>query len=109
MAASSSKTLDPYKPFPSLKGQKVSFSSSSPFAPTYVQSHTPSNTTAYTSRIQGRQILLENPARESRAKKLRDAKRARQAQDGARRKAGVLSRKDAKFTGAWKLDKSIAK
>lgn len=104
-APSGSKTLDPYKQFPSLKGQKATFTSSSPFVPTYVQSHTPTNASAYTSRVQGKQILLENPARESRAKKLRDAKRARQQRDEIRRKAGVMSRREAKRSGAWTFDK----
>ena len=105
MLATPSKAFDAYKPFPSLKGQKAIFTSSSPFTPSYVQSHTSSKTSAYTTRVEGRQLLLENPARESRRKKLSDARKARQKQDGMRRKAGILSRREAKLTGAWKLGK----
>jgi len=105
MSATASKALDPYKPFPSLRGQKVVFTSSSPFTPTYVRSHTPSQRSAYTTRVEGRQLLLENPARESRRKKLNDARKSRQKQDKMKRRAGILSRREAKLTGAWKLGK----
>lgn len=105
MSATPSTALDPYKPFPSIRNQRALFTSSSPFTPTYVQAHTPSNSSAYTTRVQGRQILLENPARESRRKKINDARKARQEQDAMRRKAGILSRRQAKLTGAWKLGK----
>ncbi|KAF9511196.1 hypothetical protein BS47DRAFT_1347078 [Hydnum rufescens UP504] len=90
--------VDPYRPFPSLKGQRVVFSSSTPFTPSYVQLHTPSTSNsgsqAYTSRVQGRQILLENPAKESKLKKERTARRARQKLDGKRKEAGIISRKE---------------
>lgn len=103
---STSKPIDPYRTFQSIRGQKVTFSSAAPFVPSYVQQHTPAeNTTAYTSRIQGRHILLENPARESRAKKVREAQRARRERDEIRRKAGVMSRREAKQSGAWVFDK----
>ncbi|KAF8311042.1 RNase P/MRP, p29 subunit [Clavulina sp. PMI_390] len=101
--------VDIYKSFSSLRGQKVTFSSATPFVPTYVQSNTPSNPAAYTSRVQDRQILLENPVRESRAKKTRDAQRARQEKDAIRRKAGVMSRREAKRSGAWVFDKNEIK
>ena len=112
MAASSSSapaTTDIYKSFPSLKGRTAKFTSTAPFTPTYIQAHTPTNSSSYTNRIQGHQILLENPARESQDKKDRDARRARQKRDGARRKAGIISRADAKRLGAWKLDRNACK
>lgn len=112
MASSSSTApnpIDVYKPFPSLKGQRAKFSLTAPFTPAYVQAHTPTNSSSYTNRIQGRQILLENPARESQEKKERDARIARQKRDNARRKAGIISRADAKRLRAWKLDKKACK
>ena len=90
------------------KGQRLKLTTSTPFTPTYVQSQltTSSDPSAvYASRVQNRQIALENPARESRSKQLADQRKARQAQDAARRKSRVLSRKDAVLKGVWDLKK----
>jgi len=112
MAASTKSSelkIDPYSAFPSIKGQRVKFTSSTPFTPTFIQEHTQSKSQSYTSRIQGRNITLENPAKESRAKKERQAKHARQKQDSQRRKAGIISRGEAKKKGVWVLEKNIAR
>lgn len=61
------------------------------------------------SRVQGRQILLDNPLRESRTRKEREARKARRAAEKANISAGVLSKKEAKQKGLWKLARSETK
>ena len=63
----------------------------------------------YKARVKGRQILLENPVRESRAKKELDAKHARQRQERKKKKLGVMPKKKAKEMGIWKLEEAQAK
>jgi ribonuclease P protein subunit POP4 len=63
----------------------------------------------YNARVKGRQILLENSARESRAKKALDEKRAKRRKEREKKKSGVISKKKAKQMGLWKLDESQAK
>lgn len=57
----------------------------------------------------GRQMLLENPMRESRAKRERDEKRARQKALREKKKLGVIGKREAKEKGVWAFDKSQAK
>jgi ribonuclease P protein subunit POP4 len=54
-------------------------------------------------------MLLENPARESRAKKELDEKRARQAAAKEKRKKGLIGKREAKEKGVWAFNKSQAK
>ena len=63
----------------------------------------------YASRVQGKQMLLENPARDSRAKKERIEKRARQKQDKDKKKRGLIGKRKAKEKGVWRFDPSQAK
>ncbi|KAF8229235.1 RNase P subunit p29-like protein [Tricholoma matsutake] len=63
----------------------------------------------YASRVQGRQILLENPARESRAKKELKAKRLRQKAEKEKKRKGIISKREAKERGVWRLDETQAK
>lgn len=63
----------------------------------------------YASRVMGRQMLLENPMRESRAKRERDEKRARQKALREKKKLGVIGKREAKEKGVWAFDKSQAK
>jgi len=63
----------------------------------------------YNSRIKNRQIILENPARQSKAKQQRDDKRARMAAEKARKKAGIIGRRGASEKGTWKLEKEQTK
>jgi len=63
----------------------------------------------YNTRVKGRQILLENPARESRAKKELEAKRAAKKKEKERKKLGIIGKKEAKEKGVWKFDESQAK
>jgi ribonuclease P protein subunit POP4 len=63
----------------------------------------------YASRVQGRQILLENPARESRARKELEEKKRRQKAEKGKERKGIISRREAKEKGVWRLDKTQAK
>jgi len=63
----------------------------------------------YAIRVQGRQILLENPARQSRARKeLEDKKRRRKAEK-EKKQRGIISKREAKEKGVWRLDERHAK
>lgn len=63
----------------------------------------------YASRVRGRQILLENPARQSRARKeLEDRKKKLKAEKEKKRK-GIIGKREAKEKGVWRLDKRQAK
>jgi ribonuclease P protein subunit POP4 len=85
---------------------------STPFIPEYVQSSLTQSSDPvgiYSSRVKGRQIILENPVRESKAKKERDGKRARRAAEREKRKVSIMGRREASDKGIWKLDKEQAK
>ncbi|KAF8512247.1 RNase P/MRP p29 subunit [Gautieria morchelliformis] len=104
-------SVDPYQELSQvsqIKGQRLKLTTAAPFTPTYVQSQltlSPDPSAIYASRVQNRQIALENPARESRAKQLADQRKARQVQDAARKKSRVFSRKDAALRGVWDMKK----
>ncbi|KDR72179.1 hypothetical protein GALMADRAFT_213246 [Galerina marginata CBS 339.88] len=63
----------------------------------------------YTARVKGRMMLLENPARESRAKKELEAKRVVRKKEREKKKLGVIGKRGAKERGVWKFDESQAK
>ncbi|KAH9481988.1 Ribonuclease P protein subunit p29 [Psilocybe cubensis] len=63
----------------------------------------------YSTRVQGRQILLENPARESRAKKALEEKRIRRNRQRERKKLGIIGKREAKEKGVWKFEEAQAK
>jgi hypothetical protein len=63
----------------------------------------------YTTRVHGRQILLEKPVRESRAKKELEAKRALKKKERERKKLGIIGKKEARQQDIWKFDKKQAK
>jgi hypothetical protein len=63
----------------------------------------------YNSRIKSRQIILENPVRQSKAKQQRDDKRAKKAAEKAKKKAGIMGRRGASEKGTWKLEKEQTK
>lgn len=65
--------------------------------------------TMYNNRVKGRQILLENPMRDSRLKQELEKKRAVRKQDKERKHAGVIGKKEAKEKGVWKFDERQAK
>ena len=129
MSLSTSKTVDPYAQIPFqkvllqvtlqmkithwlLQGEKWTFSTIAPFTPTYVMSNLSLSSDPagmYNARVKGRQLLLDNPTRESRAKKERDEKRAKQRAEREKKKSGVLPKKKAKEMGLWKLDEEQAK
>ena len=94
---------------PQSPSERLRFDTTTPFVPSYVKSclaasSDPAQT--YASRVQGRQILLENPARESRSKKAREAKRTARA---AAVSAGQGGKTQSRKRGAWKLRKEESK
>ncbi|OBZ75741.1 Ribonuclease P protein subunit p29 [Grifola frondosa] len=95
-----------YATLPSIQNQRVKLSISTPFTPTYVKgsvTRVADPAQAYASRIAGRQILLENPARTSRAKKEREQKDAKRVSEKARGKARIIAKHEARRRGLWKL------
>ncbi|KAF9219436.1 RNase P/MRP, p29 subunit [Gyrodon lividus] len=104
--------VDPYKPIAVGKNQRLKLTTEEPFTPTYVQQAlTLSSDPAgiYASRVKNRHILLENPVRESRAKKERAAKEARRQAEKNRKKTKALGRNAAEAKGLWKLEKNATK
>ena len=96
----------------SLQNQRLKLSSSDPFTPAYINSTVKGSSDPagiYASRIKGRQILLENPPRDSKAKKARDEKKARQRVNKERKKIGIIGKREAKQKGVWRFDKAQAK
>ena len=97
---------------PRSQNERLRLDTNTPFIPSYVKrsvTRSSDPAQAYASRVQGRQILLENPVRESRAKKEREEKRARRASERARKVAGTISRKESRMRGVWKLRKEETK
>lgn len=60
----------------------------------------------YSNRVQGRQILLENPSRDVRKRKEEEEKREKIQE---RKKARGIGKREAAAKGIWKLDKEQAK
>jgi len=100
----SSQVVDIYTDL--LPTDQVRLNSQTPFTPKYVVNVTrvPDPAKVYASRVRGRQLLLDNPARESREKKERESKKARKA--SRIDKAGVVGRVDVRIKGIWKLTTS---
>ncbi|KAN0092540.1 Rof/RNase P-like protein [Tylopilus felleus] len=108
MATTQKDVVDPYKPITDGKNQRLKLTTDAPFTPTYVQQALTLSSNPvgiYESRIKGRHVLLENPARESRAKKERLAKQARKQVEKDRKKLRPLGRNVADSKGLWKLEK----
>ena len=91
-----------------LNGARLVLNSTTPFTPALVRSsltQVSNPEEIYASRVQGRQIRLENPAQPSKTKQQLQQKRAR-------KKAARVKRKWAPSTeheGLWKLSTSEAK
>jgi ribonuclease P protein subunit POP4 len=62
----------------------------------------------YASRVRGRQILLENPTRESKLRQQNSQKAQRWREKRAARAKGLIGQKEAKPKGLWSLDKEQA-
>ncbi|PIL23904.1 hypothetical protein GSI_13655 [Ganoderma sinense ZZ0214-1] len=110
--AADSGHRDIYAPLPLINHERLKLDTTTPFIPGYVKNRVTRSSDpaqAYASRVQGRQILLENPARDSRAKKEREEKRARRTAERARKAVGVVSKKESRKRGIWKLRKEEAK
>ncbi|TFK40457.1 Rof/RNase P-like protein [Crucibulum laeve] len=63
----------------------------------------------YASRIHGRMMLLENPQRESRAKKEMELKHARRKAEKEQKKLGIIGKREAREKGVWKFDEQQMK
>ncbi len=57
----------------------------------------------YNTRVKGRQVLLENPVRDSRLKKERDAKITVKKRDKERKRLGVIGKKEARERGRMEI------
>jgi len=91
---------------------RLQFSTNNPFTPNYVTSNLSLSSDPagmYASRVKGRQILLENPARESKAMKKLEEKRMRKKRDKGKKKLGIIGKREAKEKGIWKFDDAQAK
>jgi len=64
--------------------------------------------TKYLDRVHGRQLLLENPARDSRKRKEEEKHEKTQERKKQQRARGI-GKREAVAKGAWKLDKEQAK
>ncbi|KAG6827565.1 hypothetical protein H0H92_011288 [Tricholoma furcatifolium] len=103
--------IDLYKDHDFLPSKRFKLNSNTPFVPAYVTSQltqTSDSSSMYASRIKGRQMLLENPARESRTKKELDEKRARQKAHKDKKKRKIIGKREAKEKGVWRFDKNQA-
>lgn len=100
------------RPLRFYQGQRVKLSSSAPFTPNYVQTSVTLSSDPvgiYNNRVKGRQIMLENPARDSKAKRERNEKKVKRAAQKLRRKANGIGRREANEKGTWKLEEEQTK
>lgn len=108
----SSYQKDIYTELPPLTNQRVALNISTPFTPTYVKdvlTRSADCARTYASRIQGRQILLENPVRASRTKQEREDKKTKRLADRAKKDAGVIAPRVARRNGIWRLHREETK
>ncbi|KAF9446073.1 RNase P/MRP, p29 subunit [Macrolepiota fuliginosa MF-IS2] len=106
------KQIDPYKELSTIAGNRVTFKSSTPYIPQYVTSNLTASSDPsdiYANRVQGRQLLLENPVRDPRKRKEEEEKRQKIYELKKRKKMGVIGKREAKEKGVWRLDKTQAK
>ncbi|KAG6888281.1 hypothetical protein C0995_009395 [Termitomyces sp. Mi166 len=104
--------LDIYKYHDFVDNKRFKLNNNAPFTPAYVTSQLTQTTDAsgmYASRVKGRQILLENPARESRARKELEEKRTKQRAQKEKKNGKMMGRREAKQRGVWRFEKSQAK
>ncbi|THU76610.1 RNase P/MRP, p29 subunit [Dendrothele bispora CBS 962.96] len=111
---SSATTLDIYDELAFIHGQKITLTSAAPFTPSFVLSSVAQSsdpTEVYVDRVRGRKILLENPAKVSRAQKEQEKKeeRRKEAKKNKNKNRLIMSRKEAKVKGVWRLEKEQAR
>ncbi|KZT57639.1 hypothetical protein CALCODRAFT_469457 [Calocera cornea HHB12733] len=108
--ASTSAPIDLYQPF--SHGKTIHLSSSSPFIPQYLEATLPLHpnpTHVYNTRLRGKQIILDNPLRESRSAQLKQERAVKREKEKQRRERGMMGRREAKRLGVWELRKEDAK
>ncbi|KAK0228657.1 RNase P/MRP p29 subunit [Armillaria fumosa] len=114
MAESSRRSIDLYKDLASAtKNNRLRISSTSPpFTPTFVTSSLSQSsdpTDIYATRVHGRKVVLENPVKESRQKKERLERKAKQKAHKERKRLGVVGKREAREKALWKLDEHQTK
>ncbi|KAH6901246.1 hypothetical protein BKA70DRAFT_1310054, partial [Coprinopsis sp. MPI-PUGE-AT-0042] len=77
----------------------TTFSSSAPFTPSFSSDPT----ALYNARVKGRQMLLENPAKESKLKREADRKKELRKIEKAQRQLGIIGRRKREL---WSFDKN---
>ncbi|KAI0082688.1 RNase P/MRP p29 subunit, partial [Panus rudis PR-1116 ss-1] len=103
---------DIYTDLPPINNQRIKLNSSTPFTPTFVKDNitrSSDSSQIYASRVQGRQLLLDNPPRESKTRQQREERKRQRIASNARSDSSVIGRKEAQEKGLWKLSKSEAK
>ncbi|KAF7793009.1 hypothetical protein EIP86_004114 [Pleurotus ostreatoroseus] len=101
--------LDIYTELPPINTQRIKLNSTTPFTPTYVKNNVTQSAdpaALYASRVKGRQILLDNPARGGKAKLEREAKKSKRIANKARSDADLIGRNQVRGKGLWKLARS---
>jgi len=107
--------INVYSKYPRSNNERILVSSTEPFSPKrYVDSITnpsgkPSVQSQFDVRVLGKHVHLENPQKESSLKKELKEKRARREKHQARKKLGIMGRKEAKLKGVWALSPEDAK
>jgi len=100
---------DIYTEPPPTNNKRIKLNASTPFIPTYVKDNLtrvsdPSQ--VYASRVQGRHILLDNPPRHS---KVTEERKVKKGSHRTRSNAGIISPKEVREKGLWKLSRSQTK
>ncbi|PFH46803.1 hypothetical protein AMATHDRAFT_43348 [Amanita thiersii Skay4041] len=103
--------VDIYKEHITLKNHRINSNTTSDNSMTslYVASHltqTSDPVGIYSSRVKGRHVPLENPARESTIKKRLEGKRQNRQVDLEKKGLNTISKKEAKRKGIWAFDET---
>ncbi|KAK0503380.1 hypothetical protein EDD18DRAFT_1100239 [Armillaria luteobubalina] len=100
MAESSRRSIDLYKDLSSATKN---------FVTEICISQSSDPTDIYATRVHGRKAVLENPVKESRQKKERLERKAKQKAHQERKRLGVVGKREAREKALWKLDEHQAK
>ncbi|KLO17369.1 RNase P subunit p29-like protein [Schizopora paradoxa] len=111
IAGPSKTTLNPYQPFLNGKNTRLKFTSKSPFTPQFVETQLQKSSNLdpkalYENRVKGKHLILETSTRSRKENEERQLQRAKERE---RKKLGGMGRKEAAFTGMWKLEKEQTK
>lgn len=87
----------------------MKLSSAAPFVPTLLKTFVNHADSIYTDRVHNRKLILENPAKPSKARVERLERREKAKNEKKGRRTGVVSRKEAREKRFWKFDENQAK